>query len=102
MSTTEIPSPPSPPAAFDRPASERPIFVAEGDRRARWLGRLGRAAAVLVALWLVALLAGALGSAGCPGCPIWAPDLIRCIAPWRRRAAILRPRRPPPTTPRPP
>lgn len=73
MSTTEIQSPPSPPAAFDRPASERPIFVAEGDRRARWLARLGRAAAVLVALWLVALLAGALGFGRLPGVPYLGP-----------------------------
>ncbi len=74
MNTAELQiPPPSPSAAFDRPASERAIFVDEGERRARWLGRLGRGAAVLFALWLVALLAGALGFGRLPGVPYLVP-----------------------------
>lgn len=52
------------------PASERPVFQAGGDRRARLFTAAARGAGVLMALWLIALVAGALGFGTLPGVPL--------------------------------
>jgi hypothetical protein len=49
-----------------RPRPERPVFVAEDDRRARWLRRGAAATAVLACLWVAALAVGILGFRSLP------------------------------------
>jgi hypothetical protein len=49
-----------------RPRPERPVFVAEDGRRARWLRRGAAATAVLACLWLAGLAVGMLGFRNLP------------------------------------
>ena len=49
-----------------RPRPERPVFVAEDDRRARWLRRGAAATAMLACLWLAGLAVGMLGFRSLP------------------------------------
>jgi len=48
-------------------ARERPVFVTQDDRRARWLRRVAVAATALACAWLVALGVGVLGLGSLPG-----------------------------------
>lgn len=67
MATIEHPIKTLPPP---EPSSERPVFVATSDRRARILRRVGVAAAILAALWVAALGIGMLGFGRLPGVPL--------------------------------
>lgn len=55
--------------AADRTAGEVPVFAARSAARPRALRIAGRAAAALVALWLVGLLLGTFGLGYLPGIP---------------------------------
>jgi hypothetical protein len=55
-------------------ATERPVFVAADDRRARWLRYGGAFAVLLGCLWLAALAIGMLGIGHLPGLSL--PSLV--------------------------